>query len=309
MSASNIGFVGLGAMGLGMSTHLLRAGFNVKGFDINPDTLTQFVTNGGTATDRPKETARDAHLLFVCVFNDAEARDVLFGDDTIDALPPGATVIMNTTMAPNKTAAIADDVSRRGHHYLDAPITGGRRGADEGTLTAIVSGSPAALAAAKPALEAMSSTIYHVADTPGAASRVKMINQMVVGVNLMITAEAIAFAAKAGIDPQVAYEIVTHGSGNSVMFEGRARDMFTEEITPGGDVGILLKDLTIVQETAEALSFPVPLTEQTLDTVRQIAAHQGPRARDATVIGAYEKAGQVDVLATAKALAASQRKN
>jgi len=301
MAGQKIGFIGLGAMGIGMSKNLLNAGFPVCGYDINADSMTALIDAGGIAAANPGLVAADVSLLIVCVFGADQAEEVLYGENgAAERLPKGSTVVMCTTMSPGQCRDMAARLETSGHMFVDAPVTGGKRGADQGTLTVIASGSDAAMAAAEGAFEAMGGKVYRVGDAPGAGSSVKMINQLLVGVHVVAAAEAMALATKAGADPQTVYDVITHGGGNSVVFESRVPYMLTEDYAPRGVVDIFIKDLGIVTDAARSLQFPLPLATAALQQFLSASAAGYGRSDDASVVKIYEQLAGVNVAEAAK---------
>lgn len=300
MTVRSIGFIGLGAMGVGMSKNLLAAGHTVCGYDIDGDAMAKVVDAGGSAATSPALAAADASLLIVCVFSADQAERVLYGEEgAADALPDGATVVMCTTMAPEQSRRIGARLEAAGHPFVDAPVTGGKRGADEGTLTIIASGSDDAMATADIAFQAMGARVYRVGDAPGAASTVKMINQLLVGVHVVAAAEAVALAARAGADPKTVYDVITHGGGNSVAFESRVPFILSNDYAPRGVVDIFTKDLGIVADAARALKFPLPMASAALQQFLAAAAAGYGRNDDASVVKVYEQLAGIDVAARA----------
>ena len=301
MAGEKIGFIGLGAMGVGMSKNLLDAGYAVCGFDVSTEPMAALVDAGGTAGTSPAMVAASTSLLIVCVFSADQAEEVLFGiDGAAETLPKGGTVVMCTTMAPEHSRDIAARLEKNGHQFIDAPITGGKRGADQGTLTVIASGSDEAMAAADGAFKAMGGRVCHVGDAPGAGSTVKMINQLLVGVHVVAAAEAMALATKAGADPQTVYDVITHGGGNSVVFESRVPYMLTEDYAPRGVVDIFIKDLGIVADAARSLPFPLPMATAALQQFLSASASGYGRSDDASVVKVYEQIAGTNVAAAAK---------
>ncbi|MDX1432251.1 MAG: NAD(P)-dependent oxidoreductase [Gammaproteobacteria bacterium] len=294
------GFIGLGAMGAGMARNLLRAGFPVRGYDVQPALVEAFVADGGAGAASPAEAAEGADLLVVIVFTAAQAEAVLFGErGALESLPRGATVIMHTTTSPQEAEAMSARLAERGYAFLDAPVTGGKKGADEATLTIIVSGPDEALAAAQPAFEQMGRKIARVGDRAGAASTVKMINQMLCGIHVVATAEAMVLAARGGADPRQVYDVITHGAGNSFVFETRVPSILARDYSPKGVVEIFTKDLGIVTEAARRFQCPVPLTALALQQFLAAAAAGYTRNDDISVVKIYEQLAGVDVADTA----------
>lgn len=296
MTGERIGFIGLGAMGEGQACNLVDAGFDVHGYDIDESAVARLVEAGGTAAATPAAAARDAALLIVLVFTAAQAEAVLFGADGAAAsLPHGTTVVLHTTGTPADAVRIAGRLAESGHVMLDAPVTGGKAGADAGTLTIIASGSEAAFAAAEAAFEAMSQTVYRIGAEPGAASTVKMINQLLVGVHGVAMAEALALAVRAGADPRQVYEVITHGVGNSVVFERLAPFVLARDFAPRGATEILTKDLGNLLETAKALALPLPLTAVALQQYIAASGQGLLRADFSAVIQVYERLADFEV--------------
>jgi len=299
--AVKVGVVGLGAMGCGMALNLVRKGFEVRGYDPDAAAMKLFVDGGGAAASGPAEAARGADLLVLVVFTTEQAEDALFGaGGAAAALRKGATVVVSTTFPPDRAEALEKRLAAAGLLMLDAPVTGGKRGADEATMTAIVSGPDAAFGAAKPALEAMAKTIYRVGDKAGQAALVKMINQLLVGIHGVAAAEALTLAVKAGLDPNVVYDVITHGVGNSFVFERQAPLMFAADYAPRGVVGILVKDLAAVLDMAKALRFPLPLGAAAHQQFLAAAAHGHEREDACAVVKVYETLSGVDLAAAAQ---------
>lgn len=296
-----IGFIGLGAMGRYMARNLVRAGHAVSGYDVREDAVRQLAADGGIAAATPAAAARGAELLVVVVFTAVQAEQVLFGDDgAIGTLPAGAIVLMDTTMSPAQARALEARLAQSGHALLDAPVTGGVGGADAGTLTFIVSGAPAALAAARPAMEVMGAKIAVCGEHAGAGSTVKMINQMMCGILVAATAEGIALAAKSGADPNVVYDVIKDGAARSFVWEDRVPDILARDYAPKGVVEIFTKDLGIALDGARDVSFPAPLTAAAMQQFLAAAGMGHSRDSDAAVVKVYEALAGIDVAAAAE---------
>jgi putative dehydrogenase len=299
---SRIGFIGLGSMGAGMTRQLLAAGFVVVAYDVEPGAVEQAERDGASGAATPSEAAQGAELLSVCVFNAAQARDALFGENgAVSNLSEGASVLMHTTLAPNEAVELEARLALTGHFLVDAPVTGGKVGADTGALTIIASGCDAAFDAAGPAFEAMGKRTYRIGSTVGAASTVKMVNQLLVGVHTVAAAEAITLAVKAGADPKQVYEVITHGGGNSVSFKTRVPFILEEDYSPRGAVEIFTKDLGIVADAANALGVEIPLTQAALAQYDAAVAAGHARLDDAAVVKVYESRSGVNIAAAARA--------
>ncbi len=263
--ASKIAVLGLGSMGFGMACSMKSAGLDVLGYDVAPPAVERFVAEGGRGAGTPGEAVTGADIIVSVVVSGAQTEAVLFGPNGVaGAMKPGAAFISSATMDP----AIARDLAQRlealGLHYLDAPISGGAAKAAKGELTIMASGSPQAFAAARPALDAMAAKVYELGGTAGTGAAFKMINQLLAGVHIAAACEAIAFAAKQGLDLDKVYEVITASAGNSWMFENRIPHVLAGDYAPLSAIEIFVKDLGIVQDMARAELYRVPLVAAAL---------------------------------------------
>lgn len=298
---NKVGFVGLGAMGQLMARNLVNAGYPVRGFDVREDAIAQLVQHGGSAAETPAQAAIDADVLVVVVFTAAQAEQVLFGEHgALQTLPRGATVLMDTTMSPAQAQAVESKLAAGGHLFVDAPVTGGVTGADDGTLTFIASGAEPAMIAVRPLMEVMGGKIAHCGDHAGPGSTVKMINQMMCGIMVAASAEGIALAAKAGADPNVVFDVIASGAARSFVWESRIPTILAGDFTPRGVVDIFTKDLAIALDAAKDVSFPAPLTAAAMQQFLAASAMGHGREDDGVVVKVYEATANVDVAAAAK---------
>jgi 3-hydroxyisobutyrate dehydrogenase len=193
------------------------------------------------------------------------------------------------TMAPERARSLSARLEETGRHYLDAPMSGGASRAAEGALTMLASGSPAAFARARPALEAMTSTLYELGDAPGQGAAFKMVNQLLAGVHIAAACEAIAFAGREGLDLRRVYEVITKSAGNSWMFENRIPHVLDGDYSPKSAVEIFVKDLGIVIDMARQSRFPIPVASAALQMFLMTAAAGMGRDDDASVARLYAK--------------------
>jgi putative dehydrogenase len=287
---SRTAVIGLGSMGMGIAHSLRRAGFDVVGCDANPATVERFVQEGGRGAPDPATAAANVDAVMCVVVNAAQAEDVLFGENGAAAnMPPGAVFIASTTMDPVACRRLATRLEADGHLYLDAPISGGAARAADGTLTVLASGSRAAFAKARPVLEAMAAKVHDLGSEAGLGSAFKMINQLLAGVHIAAAGEAIAFAAKQGLDLRKVYEVITGSAGNSWMFENRIPHILEGDYTPRSAVDIFVKDLGIVQDMARNSRFPVPLAAAALQMFLMASGSGMGRDDDASVARIYAR--------------------
>ncbi len=280
--------IGLGSMGSGMAGSLLRAGFSVAACDVNPEAVARFEASGGRGVSTPAEAARDADVVVSVVVNAAQTEAVLFGEaGAAAAMPEGAVFVSSATMDPAIARALAARLEATGRHYLDAPMSGGAARAADGGLTFLASGSATAFAKARPALDAMAGTLYELGDEAGQGAAFKMINQLLAGVHIAAACEAMAFAAKQGLDLRRVYEVITKSAGNSWMFENRVPHILDADYSPKSAVDIFVKDLGIVQDMARAEKYPVPVAAAALQMFLMASGAGMGRDDDASVARLY----------------------
>ena len=265
---------GLGSMGSGVARSLLRAGFEVHGFDVVADSVERFVNDGGHAGDSTRPPA-GLGLVVSVVLNAAQTEAVLFGDGApgggmVARLEPGSVVVSCATVAPGFARHMATRCEAERVAYLDAPISGGAARAKAGRLTVLASGSSAAFERARPALDAMAETVFPLGEAPGLGSAMKAVNQLLAGVHIAAMGEAMVFGMSQGIEPGQLVEVISRCAGTSWMFENRAPHVVDGDYTPRSAVDIWLKDLAIVLDIAKDANLPTPLAANSL--MRFIAA-------------------------------------
>jgi 3-hydroxyisobutyrate dehydrogenase len=260
-----VAVIGLGSMGFGMAQSLRRAGFQVIGCDVSAAPLAKFREEGGEVARTPALAAEGADVVVSVVVNAAQTEAVLFGrEGAAETLAEGAVFVSCATMDPQIARGLGARLEAGGRRFLDAPISGGAVRAADGQLTMMASGAAEAFAAAKPALKAMAANIYELGDEAGLGSAFKMINQLLAGVHIAAACEAMALAAKQGLDLHRVYEVITASAGNSWMFENRAPHILDGDYSPRSSIDIFVKDLGIVQDMARAERFPTPLAAAAL---------------------------------------------
>ncbi|MEP3847359.1 MAG: L-threonate dehydrogenase [Paracoccaceae bacterium] len=257
---SNIAVFGLGAMGYGIASSILRGGHTTYGFDVVPAQMTRFQTEGG-AVGAATEVAALLDAVVVVVLNAAQTEAVLFGENGIvPLLSAGSVVLACATVPPDfardmETRCAAHDVL-----YLDAPISGGAAKAAAGKLSIMASGRDAAFAAAQPVLDATAETIFTLGDGAGAGSAMKAVNQLLAGVHIATMAEALIFGMTQGVAPEKFVEVISKCAGSSWMLENRAPHIVEGDYTPLSSVNIWPKDLGIVLDIAKSAQFSAPIT-------------------------------------------------
>jgi 3-hydroxyisobutyrate dehydrogenase len=299
---AQIGFIGLGAMGQGMAGVLLRAGMMVRGYDINPRAVEKFVAAGGLAASSPAEAAQEAAVLILMVVSGEQAEAALFGDHgAVTHLQPGSVVMLCCTVEPERARKLGERLATHHIQMLDAPVSGGIARAAEGALSVMASGSDVAFRLCEPVLAHLAQHVYHLGDQCGQGSTMKMVNQLLAGVHIATTAEALALGVRAGIDPQRIFEVISNSAGNSWMFQNRGPTMLSGAFTPPKSaVEIFVKDLGIVLETGKQLHFPLPIAAAAHQLFLMAAAAGYGRLDDAAVVKVFEQLAGIHVSATPK---------
>lgn len=281
--------IGLGAMGSGMATNMLQAKIPLRGYDTDPKNLAAFARAGGTPTKNPAEAATDAKLLILMLVDADQINAVLFGEGNAAAtLPNNAVVMISSTISAAEIRAIAAKNAQHGILTLDAPVSGGKAGADAGTLTVMASGPDAAFAAAERALDAIASATHRLGDAPGLGATYKVVHQLAAGVHLVVAAELVTLGVKAGCDPNILLDIVSRSAGRSWMLSDRAPRILERDFAPRSRVDIFVKDLGLVLETGAAAGVSLPLAAAAHRMLVSASEMGFGEEDDAAVVKAYE---------------------
>ena len=284
-----IGFIGLGAMGTGMASRLLAKGHRVMACDARPEPRDPWTRLGGLWADTPAGAADGAEALVVMVVNAGQVESVLFGPDgALSTLAGGSVVVVHSTVPAAYSRELGSRLAKAGHPMLDAPVSGGVVAARNGTLSVMASGGAEAFAAGGPILSAVAAKVFRVGDEPGMGSVVKTVNQLLAGAHIALAAEAVAFGAKAGVDTQVLYDVISNSAGNSWMFTNRVPHMLDGDYRPLSAVNIFVKDLGIVLDSAREMRFPAPMAALAHQLFMMAASSGHGLEDDSAVVKVYE---------------------
>jgi 3-hydroxyisobutyrate dehydrogenase len=290
-SMTRIGFVGLGAMGLPMAAHLAGRGFSVAAFDLRAEAVAAAVASGAMGAASATEAARGAEILVLMVVNAAQARAVLEGG-ALDALAPGALVILMATCAPAEVEALDALVAGTGRGLVDAPVSGGVGGARAGTLTIMAAAPAQSFARARPVLEAMGDKVFHVGERPGQGAMVKTVNQLLCGIHIAAAAEAFSLAAKAGLDGAQLLTILGGSAASSWMLKDRGPRMLQDDPDVASAVDIFVKDLGIVLDAGRGSRAALPLAAAAHQMFLAASGLGHGREDDSQVLAAYRALNQ-----------------
>ncbi|XP_042503189.1 uncharacterized protein LOC122080300 [Macadamia integrifolia] len=297
-SVKRIGFIGLGAMGFGMATQLLKSNFCVLGFDVYKPTLSRFADASGLIGSSPAEVSKDVDVLMVMVTNEAQVESVLYGDlGAVSALPAGASIILSSTVSPGFVIQLERRLQNE-HKYLklvDAPVSGGVVKASIGALTIMASGSDESLKHTGSVLSALSEKLYIIKGGCGAGSSVKMVNQLLAGVHIASAAEAMAFGARLGLNTRTLFEFIKNSGGTSWMYENRVPHMLDNDYTPHSALDIFVKDLGIVTQECSTRKIPLLISTVAHQLFLSGSAAGWGRVDDSGVVKVYETLAGVKV--------------
>jgi 3-hydroxyisobutyrate dehydrogenase len=259
----NVGLIGLGIMGAPMARNLLKAGFNLTVATRAPGKAAKFAAENSSlgkaqSANTPAEVAAASNIIITMVTDSPDVVAVARSDEGIfAAAKPGAIIIDMSTISPQVTRDLSEEARSKGLFWLDAPVSGGEKGAIEGTLTIMVGGDAEALERARPTLEAMGKRITHFGPA-GNGQSAKLCNQIMTAVNLLAVCEALTFGAKAGLDLTTLHQALTGGAANSWSLEVLGKKMIERDFKPAFMVKLQQKDLRLVMDAANAGHTPLP---------------------------------------------------
>ena len=263
-----VAFLGLGNMGLPMALNLIKAGHQVHGFDLIQSQLDAFKAEGGIPVQSASEAAKDADVIISMLPASRHVEALYLGDAGLLATAnPKALLIDCSTISPKVSQAVAAAAKAKGFAMIDAPVSGGTAGAQAGTLTFMVGGDASALDCARPLLEKMGKNIFH-AGASGSGQTVKVCNNMLLGIQMLGTSEALRLGIANGMDPKVLSDIMSKSSGRNWALElynpcpGVMENVPSSKGYAGGfGVDLMLKDLGLATENAGDLDASIPLGE------------------------------------------------
>lgn len=267
-----LGFIGLGIMGRPMARNLLRAGYAVTVHDVNQGAVEELVADGASRGVTPRDVAGATDVLITMLPDSPQVREVYLGPDgAFEALRPGWLAIDMSSIAPSTARELSARADEAGADMLDAPVSGGDKGAMAGTLSIMVGGRGEAFTRAFPILEAMGKTIVHVGPA-GAGQVVKVCNQVAVAVVIEAVSEALVLGAKAGVDPDRIADVLQGGLAATRVLEMRRENMLSGQFGPGFRVRLHLKDLKNALELARETDVALPAAAQVDQLMRAMAA-------------------------------------
>ncbi len=255
-----LGFIGLGIMGKPMAKNLLKAGYPLAVFDLNKEAMEDLVKAGALAARTCKEVAERADVIITMLPDSPDVKEVILAKDgVIEGVRRGSVIIDMSSINPLVSQEIEKELRKRGVEMLDAPVSGGEPGAIQGTLAIMVGGEKTVFEERLEILKVMGKNIVHVGPI-GSGGYVKLVNQIIVAINIAAVGEAFTLGMKAGLDPQAIYQAIRGGLAGSAVLDAKAPMIFQRNFNPGFKIKLHRKDLHNALSTAQSLGVPLPLS-------------------------------------------------
>jgi 2-hydroxy-3-oxopropionate reductase len=268
-----VGFIGLGTMGREMALNLLKAGHDVRAYDVRKEAIDDLLSHGATSADGPADAAQDANIVISMLPDTPQVEEIVYGEGGLLASPPrGRLVVDMSTISPVAVRRMHADLKAAGVEFLDAPVSGGPVGARNASLSIMAGGDADAFSRAEPYFRAMGTTITHAGES-GAGQTVKLCNQLVCAINIQAICEALALGRASGVDLHQLRNVLLGGSAASWMLDKLGPAMIEGDPSAGFRIDLMLKDLRLVQEQALSLSVPLPATALVTSQYVEARAH------------------------------------
>ena len=281
--------IGLGSMGFGIASSLIKNGHEVYGLDKDKNHTDKLQKAGGKIEELSK-ICKIVDVVVIVVLNSIQTEQILFGKHGIvEQLNKETLIIVCTTVSPQFAREMAEKCNQYNIHYLDAPMSGGSIKSENGQLSYMVSGSKLALQKAQLILEATAEKVFQLGEEPGKGSAMKSVNQMLAGIHISAMAEALTFGITQGIEPEKFLEVISKCAGTSWMLENRAPHIIDNDYTPKSSINIWPKDLGIVLDIAKNSNFSAPLTAIAMQQFVAAAGSGLANEDDAAVAKVYAK--------------------
>jgi 2-hydroxy-3-oxopropionate reductase len=291
----NIGFIGLGIMGKPMAKNLLKAGFNLIVFDINPEPVKELVSAGAKEGSSSSNVASQSELIITMLPNSPEVREVVLGESgIIEGAKPGTILVDMSSIAPLASQEISKELNKRGVIMIDAPVSGGEPKAIEGTLAIMAGGPQEAFDRVKDILGIMGASVTLVGDI-GSGNTTKLANQIIVALNIAAMGEAMVLAVKAGVNPEKVYKAIRGGLAGSTVLDAKMPLVLEGNFNPGFRIELHIKDLKNALETAKELGVPDILSSKVMEIMQALKDDGKAKDDHGGIIQYYEKLANIKV--------------
>ncbi|MDR2914853.1 MAG: 2-hydroxy-3-oxopropionate reductase [Tannerella sp.] len=284
-----VGFIGLGIMGKPMCHNLIKAGYELVVMDKDTETVKAFETLASVAQS-PEEVASAVEEVIITMLpNSPHVKEVILGDNGILAANrKGLTVIDMSSISPIVSREICSELEKAGMDILDAPVSGGEPKAIEGTLSVMVGGKKDVFEKYYDLMKAMAGSVVRVGET-GAGNIAKLCNQIIVALNISAVSEALTFAQKAGVSPELVYNAIRGGLAGSTVLDAKAPLMMNRQFDPGFRIDLHIKDMNNVLEASHNLGIPLPLSATVMEMMQSLKSDGLGNEDHSGLIKYYEK--------------------
>ena len=285
-----VAFIGLGVMGFPMAGHLQTAGCDVTVYNRTTTRADQWVeSHGGNFAETPAQAAKNADIVFTCVGNDDDVRSVVLGETgVLSAMPAGAVLVDHTTASAKLAKELEQIAKEHQVGFLDAPVSGGQAGAENGKLTVMVGGSVSSFDKASPTIEHYAQCVSHLGPA-GNGQLAKMANQICIAGVVQGLAEGMQFAHLAGLDVAKVIEVISRGAAQSWQMENRYKTMLADEYNHGFAVDWMRKDLAMALGEAKEMGFEMEVTRMVDSFYADVQAMGGGRWDTSSLLARLRK--------------------
>lgn len=291
-----VGFIGLGIMGKPMAKNLIKYGYSLVVYDYNKEAMEELIEAGAVGAESGAQLARDTSVIITMVPNSPHVRAVLLGEKGVaEGAKEGTVVIDMSSIDPNESRAIGEELEKLNIEMLDAPVSGGEPKAIDGTLSVMVGGKKELFHQYYDMLKVMADSVVYVGAL-GAGNVAKLANQIVVAVNIAAVSEALTFAKKAGVDPESVYQAIRGGLAGSTVMDAKVPMMLSGNFKPGFRIELHIKDLNNALNAAHTISSPVPLTGQLMEMMQALRADGKEMNDHSAIVKYYEKISNVTIV-------------
>jgi 2-hydroxy-3-oxopropionate reductase len=295
MTDKVIGFIGLGIMGKPMSKHLLKAGYRLVVRDVMQAAVDDVVAAGARSAATAREVAAQSDILITMVPDSPDVEAVAYGPDgALAGLKPGTLWADMSTISPVTSRKVAADAAKKGVPMLDAPVSGGEKGAVGATLSIMVGGPKEAFDTLLPIFQIMGKTIVYMGDS-GAGQVTKAANQIVVALTIEAISEALVLASKAGVDPAKVRQVLLGGFCQSRILELHGERMIKREFAPGFKIRLHRKDLAIALNAGKEFGVPLPVTAQVHEMLNALMVAGKGELDHSAIVNFIESGAQAEV--------------
>jgi 2-hydroxy-3-oxopropionate reductase len=290
-----IGFIGLGIMGKPMAMNLIKAGYSLTVYDINPEPVKEVVAAGAAKGSSSSDVAAKSEVVITMLPNSPDVKKAMLGQGgVLEGAKPGTILVDMSSIAPLVSQEVEAEARKKGVEMLDAPVSGGEPKAIDGTLSIMVGGKQEVFDQVEDILKVMGASAVLVGDI-GSGNTTKLANQIIVALNIAAMSEAMVLATKAGVDPEKVFQAIRGGLAGSTVLNAKVPLALDGNFKPGFRIELHIKDLANALDTAHGLGVPVPLASGVMEIMQALKVDGKAGDDHGGIIQFYEKLAKVQV--------------